>query len=435
VRRSLRLLVAATTSAVALSLLIPLVLLVRVLAEDRAVQAANEEARTLATVVTQLPEDTSAAAVVESLDQATPLRLSVQLPDGARVGGDDPAGSQLSSQDRSRLDDEFAQAADGRSFTSSWDASPVVYVPSAGPAGTFVVRAQVPEEETHRGVGRAIALLAVLGLAMVTAAVVLADYLARRISAPLSDIAATARRLRAGELEARAPETGAPEVMEVGTALNDLAERVDELLVAERETVADLTHRLRTPVTALRLASEQLDEPAGGRVRAYLGELERAVDGVVRDARRPVSSTMSARCDASAVAADRVAYWTPLAEDQGVTLKLTAGGPAPVRVDAAELSDVLDALLDNAFAHAEPLTSIDVTVAVDEGTTRVTVGDDGPGLRPGALVERGISGSGSTGLGLDIARRTALAGGGDLVTGTSSLGGALVGVELRSAPH
>jgi signal transduction histidine kinase len=435
VRRSLRLLVAATTSAVALSLLIPLALLVRVLAEDRAVQAANEEARTLATVVTQLPEDASAAAVVESLDQATPLRLSVQLPDGTRVGGDDPTGSQLSSQDRSRLDDEFGQAADGRSFTSSWDASPVVYVPSASPAGTFVVRAEVPQEEAHRGVGRAIALLAVLGLAMVTAAVLLADYLARRISAPLSDIAATARRLRMGELEARAPETGAPEVMEVGTALNDLAERVDELLVAERETVADLAHRLRTPVTALRLASEQLDEPAGGRVRAYLGELERAVDGVVRDARRPVSSTMSARCDASAVAADRVAYWTPLAEDQGVALKLTAGGRAPVRVDVAELSDVLDALLDNAFAHAEPLTSIDVTVAVGEGKTRVTVGDDGPGLGPGALVERGSSGSGSTGLGLDIARRTALAGGGGLVTGRSRLGGALVGVELRSAPH
>ncbi|HSK25839.1 MAG TPA: hypothetical protein VK894_02900 [Jiangellales bacterium] len=64
----------------------------------------------------------------------------------------------------------------------------------------------------------------------------------------------------------------------------------------------------------------------------------------------------------------------------------------------------------------------------------MTVGDDGPGLGPGAVVERGSSGSGSTGLGLDIARRTALAGGGTWSPAHRAWG-ALVGVELRSSPH
>lgn len=432
-RRSLRLLVAATTSAVALSLLIPLGLLVRTLAEDRALTSARQECATLAALVTNLPEDADAAQVVTAIDQRSPLALSVRLPDGGVVGAPEPV--DLSERDRSRLADDLTRASTGESFTSSVSGAPVVYVPAVAAEGTYVARALVPLEEIRRGVGTAVAVLAVLGLGMLIGAVALADLLARRISAPLSHIADTARRLRAGDLEARAPRAGPPEVVEVGTALNDLADRVDELLVAERESVADLAHRLRTPVTALRLASEQLAEPAGDRVRGYVADLERAVDGVVRDARRPVASTMSARCDAAAVAAARVAYWTPLAEDRGVALELRADDTAPVPVDAGELSDVLDALLDNAFAYAEGARRIEVAVEVSGPTTRVTVADDGPGLAPGAAVERGASRSGSTGLGLDIARRTARAGGGDLVTGRSRLGGADVGIELRSAPR
>jgi signal transduction histidine kinase len=435
VRRSLRLLVAATTSAVALSLLIPLALLVRTLAEDRALQAASEEAAATAALVATLPAEASAAAVVAVLDQRTPLRLSVMLPDGTLVSGTD-AGA-VGAAERSRRDADLARAAAGESFTTTTAAgAPVVYVPAVGPDGTAVVRVEVPEEETRRGVGTAVALLAGLGLVMLVVATALADVLARRISAPLVGIVATARRMREGDLRARAGETGPPEVVEVATALNDLAVRVEELLVSERESVADLAHRLRTPVTALRLASEQVSEPTGVRVRGYVSDLERAVDAVVRDARRPVRSTMSARCDAVAVARGRVAFWTPLAEDHGVSLRLEASvAQALVPVDPVELSDALDVLLDNAFAHAAGATLVEVAVATDGEHVTVTVADDGPGLAPGAAAERGASGSGSTGLGLDIARRIARAGGGDLVVGRSRTGGAAVALRLRGAPR
>ncbi|HSF27228.1 MAG TPA: two-component sensor histidine kinase, partial [Actinomycetes bacterium] len=78
-RRSLRLLVAATTSAVALSLLIPLGLLVRTLAEDRAVQAAAEEAAALAAVVATLPAGADAERLVELADERSALIVSVRL--------------------------------------------------------------------------------------------------------------------------------------------------------------------------------------------------------------------------------------------------------------------------------------------------------------------------------------------------------------------
>lgn len=429
-RRSLRLLVAATTSAVALSLLIPLSLLVRTLAEDRAIQAANDAARTFAAVVATLPGDAGEGEVVSALEQASPLLVTVRLPDGRVVRATGERGT-LGSAAESQLD----RAAAGESFSTREQGNPVIYVPAVTAGGTAVVRVEVPDAETSRGVGVAVATLAVLGLAMLVVAVAVADTLARRLSAPLVGIAETARRHRSGDLAARAPERGPPEVVDVGRALNELAVRVEELLVAEREAVADLAHRLRTPVTALRLAGEQVPDPVGERVRGYVDDLERAVDGLVRDARRPVRSAMSARCDAAAVAAERVAYWTPLAEDRGVRLTVTAGSPAVVAVDGQELADVLDALLDNAFAHAgEELRRVEVAVEVGGSVTTVAVADDGRGLPPVVPTERGHSGSGSTGLGLDIARRTAEAAGGALRTGTSGLGGAYVAVALRTAP-
>ena len=81
-------------------------------------------------------------------------------------------------------------------------------------------------------------------------------------------VAQTAHRLREGDLTARAPVSGTEETVELAQALNGLAERTTELLASERASVADLSHRLRTPVTALRLDSEAVTdpEPASGWV-------------------------------------------------------------------------------------------------------------------------------------------------------------------------
>ena len=208
--------------------------------------------------------------------------------------------------------------------------------------------------------------------------------------------------------------------------------------------MADLSHRLRTPLTVLRLDAEGLDNPAEARRLADdVDELERAVTGVIRQARKPVQDDIvAAETDAAKIAEDRLAFWAPLAEDQERPFEFVAvdarpgGGtderPAPttVAVSADELEAALDALLGNVFAHTPEGTAFRVEVRMlSDGGISLAVEDAGPGLSPD-LVERGVSGAGGTGLGLDIARRTAEGAGGVLRIGRSAEGGARIAMEL-----
>ena len=209
-----------------------------------------------------------------------------------------------------------------------------------------------------------------------------------------------------------------------------------ELLALEREQAADLSHRLRTPVTALRLDVDQIDDPqVAERLRGHVDNLVRTVDQVVADARRPVRADVESRCDAAQVVRERVEFWSALAQDQdrAVGGRLDPG-PAWVAVDAADLADAMDALLDNVFAHTPDGTAFAVDLAaLPGGGARVEVSDAGPGFPEGDVSERGRSGAGSSGLGTDIARRVAVASGGSVELGRSAAGGASVVLLLGPA--
>ena len=85
-------------------------------------------------------------------------------------------------------------------------------------------------------------------------------------------------------------------------------------------TVADLSHRLRTPVTALRLDAGSVADPElAVRLRDHISHLERTVDAIVKDARRPVRSPLKRSCDAAHVVRDRVASWSALESTRAVT--------------------------------------------------------------------------------------------------------------------
>jgi signal transduction histidine kinase len=276
-------------------------------------------------------------------------------------------------------------------------------------------------------------VLALLAVTLFVLALVVADRLARSMTRPVTELATTAERLGRGDLAARVVPGGPDEVRDVGVAVNRLATRIGELLTRERESVADLSHRLRTPVTALRLDVESM--PAGAdrdRLGADVDELTRQVDALIGEARRPVREGVDARCDARAVVAERVEFWQALAEDQGreVTLALPPA-PCPVRAGAADLEAALDALLGNVVAHTPDGTGLDVTLTpLAEGGAVLVVADEGPGFADERVLGRGESRAGSTGLGLDIARRTAVAAGGDLVIGSAAGGGARVALRL-----
>ncbi|HET7691326.1 MAG TPA: HAMP domain-containing sensor histidine kinase, partial [Nocardioidaceae bacterium] len=332
-----------------------------------------------------------------------------------------------------RSDPDVVRARSGDAFTAYDDEGATVLVPVVTDSGTYVVHTSVTSDRMRAGVARAWTSIVLVGLLLLAAALVIADRLARRVSTPVTALAHVALQLRDGELDARAEPEGPEETVELAHAFNQLAERISELLVAERAAVGDLSHRLRTPVTALRLDVEAVADPAvAARLQEHVATLQRTVDAIIRDARRPVRHAVRAGCDARAVVAERMAFWSALADDQGRRVHLTLPDePVHVAVDATDLTDVLDVLVDNVFAHTPESADIAVTVHRGETQVEVTVRDNGPGL--GHDRESTEPRAGSTGLGLQIARRTMAGVGGSLSVQSEAGRGTTVVVGLPTA--
>lgn len=296
----------ATASLLLIAFLLPLALLVRTLAVDRATGAAQEEAQALVPVVAGVRDPEQLNLVLQGVNSGTTRRVTVFLLDGRQVGAPAQLGADV------RL------ARQNRAFSSRTpDGGRQLLQPVQTSAGTAVIRSFVPPALLARGVGVSLSVLGLLGLILLAVSVLVADRLAQGVVRPMSDLAAVAARLGGGELAARVEPAGPPEIRDVGTALNRLADRIRELLQNERETVADLSHRLRTPVTALRLDAETLRDPEEAeRLSADVDELQRAVDCVISEARRPAREGVPASCDAVHVLRRRAAFWQVLAEDQ-----------------------------------------------------------------------------------------------------------------------
>lgn len=419
-RRQVVVLVTATTLLVLLAFLVPLAVLLRTLASDRAVADASQEAQSIAALVAVTEPDQLEAAVTV-VNQSGSRRVGVLLPSGRQVGADDE-GTAAALQ----------LAKEGRSFSAEVPHGRQVYVPVDTGAGRAVVWSFVPDALLRKGVAAGTAVAVGLGLGLLLITVVLADRLARGTVRPVRGMAATALALGQGDLSARAPVEGPKEVREVAHALNLLAERIRELLDAEREVVADLSHRLRTPLTALRLDVDAVRDPeVKQRLTADLDEVQRHVDGLIHEARRQVRTGVQATCDAGDVVRDRTTFWGVLFEDQERELAVdVTPGPHLVRLSADDLAAAVDALLQNALVHTPGGTAVEVRVVQGaDDRSAVTVADEGPGIPSGATA-RGLSTAGSTGLGLDIARRTAEASGGRLLVAERPGGGAEVTLEL-----
>jgi len=301
---------------------------------------------------------------------------------------------------------------------------------SGGPA---VIRVFVPNAVLRQGVARAWLLLVGLGLGLLAVSVVVADQLARSLVRPIANLAQASDLLATGDLTARAIVAGPPEVRRAGSGLNRLAARIGDLLAHERETVADLSHRLRTPLTALRIDAESLrnvEEMA--QLTADVDAVERTVNEIIRAARRPTGGGVGALCDASMVINERAAFWQPLAEDQERPMMVeVAAGPVLVSASSEDLAACTDVLLENVFSHTDEGAAFTVRLSRRAGGGAwLVVADDGPGFPDADPTERGRSSGGSTGLGLDIARRIAEASGGSLTIGRSTSGGGAVTVGL-----
>lgn len=424
--RRIALLVAITTSAVVVAFVVPLCLLVANLAEDRATTRIREQAQSVATLVATLTDEATLARTVADLSARGP-EVVVVTPQDRVLGSTTPLRPDTRAEvDRARRD----KAA----FTADQDHGRDAVVAVVTEAGTEVVVATTTPDELRAGVPMAWLTISTLGVGLVGLSVAVAWRLGRRISIPVTDVAVVAHRLREGDSTARAVPGGPPETAELGRALNALADRIHGLVVAEREHVADLGHRLRTPVTALRLDTDLVEDPdVADRLRLHVDQLQRSIDDVVHEARRTVADELPRTTPVGPVAAERVAFWAALAEDQGRGLDLVdrADGAAAV-VTGEDLRELLDTLLDNVFTHTPDDAAARVTTDVEDGHVLVVVEDAGPGMvQPWR--GRGHSAGGSTGLGLAIVHRIAQHAGGEVDLGRSDLGGLRVEVRLPVA--
>ncbi|MEI5675654.1 MULTISPECIES: sensor histidine kinase [unclassified Nocardioides] len=429
-RRSLITTVAAAVAMVLLAMLVPMAVLLRDYAlEDRLSRAALEVQATEAAVSRYGTDRGDLQQYVESINRGDGVRTTVLYPDEISVGPD-PGEDYDTVRARNTGQARIADVDDGVEFLV-----PVsLGGSSAAPGDTPVIRVVVERPGLESGIVRSLVVLLLLGLLLLVGALVLADRLGRSFVQPVRALAAYAQQLG----DRRRPEpvvpAGPPEVRELATALNRLVGRIEVLLERERAGVADVSHRLRTPITALRLRIEGVADPAEReRLAGDLDELEAMVEHVVREARRSEREGLVASCDALAVVAERARFWEPLAEDQGRDFTL-AVDPGVALVQAAEedLRALVDVLLDNVFTHTPEGAAVRVSGRLrDDGGAVLSVEDDGAGFPDGLdVVGRGTSGAGSTGLGLSIVDKTATESGGGLSVGSSPSGGGRVVVEL-----
>lgn len=359
---------------------------------------------------------------------------------GAEVAVTDPTGRILVSLDPGESGDggpdfetAVASALLGHPHLSrrSDDDGPetAVAVPIHGGAGLLgVAVVAVPAAPTESRIHRAWLALGGFAVILLGVAAVLGLWLARGLARPLLALEAASGRLGDGDLTARAPVEGPAEVAALASQFNRTASRLAELVTAQQQFVADASHQLRTPLTALRLRLENLAEELSGGARAQLDDaqgevdrLTRLVDGLLALGRTQQQPPASAAIDIGNVVTERCAAWAALADEQDVDLTVAIGADTVVKaaVVPGHLEQILDNLLANAVEASPPGRGIEVGVVDDGGTVTVHVRDHGPGLSDqdrerafDRFWQNGATPTGSSGLGLAIVRQLAVANGG-----------------------
>lgn len=334
--------------------------------------------------------------------------------------------------------------------TSRRDVGGIVMI-EARPAknGTTVVLA-LRTTSIDRALGQeSLRILLALGIGLVVA-VVGGTLLARWLSRPLSDTAAAARRLAAGERGVRMPPTGSAEVGDVTDALAALDRALVSSEARQREFLTSISHELRTPLTAVRGYAEAM---ADGLVtpdritavgKTLVTETER-LDSFVADLLElsrleadDFSITVT-EVPLAGLVADVVAAWSGRAATLGVALTATSVS-VTVNTDARRLRQVIDGLVENAMRATPSGSTVEMRVTQSSASAFIEVLDGGPGLAPEDLdvaFERGMLRARyreirpvGTGLGLSIAARLVERLGGTISANNRADGGAVFAVHL-----
>lgn len=270
----------------------------------------------------------------------------------------------------------------------------------------------------------------------------LGAQLARSVTRPLRDLKAGVSKLAEGILTEQVRPRGPREVRDLARSFNHMATRLIQLADAQRRFVADASHQLRTPLTGLRLRLENLAAGIGttgkADVEGALAEtrrLSQIVEGLLLLARTESTERASVDVDPDRVLTDRVQFWTPVAEENSIALRMGHVDSVALRAIEGHVEQILDNFIANAIEVSPAGSTITVTAHRIGDSLELHVLDEGPGMTAPDLeraFDRFWSGKSDpgSGLGLPIARGLARSNGGDAFVALREHGGLDASVRL-----
>lgn len=374
--------------------------------------------------------DASGTSLADSDNPGDPSRDFSTRPEfRTALGGSQATGIRRSDT----LGDELAYAAvpvvSGREIIGAVRVS----------FSTRILRQQVRDNWLRIGLLSTLVLVSAGGFGLLTA---------RWAIRPIVALDAAAARLADGALDTRVDgELGPPELRRLSATFNDMATRLEGLVDSQRAFVADASHQLRTPLTALRLRLDGIAEllergdPAAAleelaRVDDELDRLGSLVEGLLTLARAESSSVPIRTVEATEVVRSTADRWADLAAEAGTTIEVDLDDDVRVMAVEGALEQILDNLLDNAVGVAPSGSIVEVGLR-DEDPVRLWVRDHGPGLAPEERARatdrfwRGAEATaGGTGLGLAIVSELVRASSGSIMLLQPERGPGLV-VEIR----
>lgn len=361
---------------------------------DRLVFDIERDAQTVASLV----EDALEEGGMPILDEV----LADYGADGGRIVVVNTAGISVTDSDDLTGEPrdfstrpEIEAALDGRRSTgirsSETLGTDLMYVAiPVGSGGTVhgAARVTYPTSTLDARVQETWLRLGLLSVVVLAIVAVVGMVFARGVTRPVRRLQLAAGQLAEGDLSVRVPtDDGPPELQDLAGTFNSTAARLAQLVESQQRFVADASHQLRTPLTALRLRLETLqpsvDAAARPKLDAAIAEtnrLGRLVHSLLVLARSDATAPLCEPIDLTAAIRDRSSAWEPVAADDGKQLVTDCpdGLWASAVPDAVE--QMLDNLVSNALAAAPASSTVHIRVQATPDRLEVHVIDEGPGM-------------------------------------------------------
>ncbi len=250
------------------------------------------------------------------------------------------------------------------------------------------LRVSAPMGEVESSVRSSWLALALIGLAVVGAGLVLAWLLAGSIARPVEKLRAAAGRLGRGDLDARVEPEGPQEIDELGRSFNRMAGELSSNLAAQRDFVANASHQLRTPLTGIKLRLEAIRADGGAaaeeaaKAESELDRMSALVDDLLALARASSDQAVPESVDLGEAVRAAGRRWAEPAATAGHELVVASGAGGQAWAAPADVAHILDNLIENAIRYSPPGTRITVELEGDANRPGFVVADTGAGIPP-----------------------------------------------------